>query len=80
MARGSELDERATLVAARCSKPLSDSFQGYNAISVLDIVGTSPRAPPTFPKLTRIHLTSPGRLPRGSRGRPTRVSPLLVPP
>jgi hypothetical protein len=37
MARGSELYERATLVSARCSKPLSDSFHGYNAISVLNI-------------------------------------------
>jgi hypothetical protein len=38
MARGSEFEERATLVAARCSKPLSDSFHGFSAISILDIV------------------------------------------
>ena len=36
MARGSELHERATLGAARCPKPLSDSSHGYNVMSVLD--------------------------------------------
>ena len=55
------MDERATLVAARCPKPLSDSFHGYNVMPVLDIGGDRGMGCASgFPELTRTKRSKSG--------------------